>query len=147
MSGFNTTFVTVLLYSGIYGASDCSVSIQLLLLFYGNRFWNSRVMEAFQYNFCYCSIYAVKPEFARIIEFQYNFCYCSMGKNIRNKFSIFVSIQLLLLFYQSTKMIVTPAAVFQYNFCYCSIWMCKVRIWKRHVSIQLLLLFYWGCIC
>ena len=55
-NSFNTTFVTVLLCSGIYGASDCSVSIQLLLLFYITDFFDQLLPILFQYNFCYCSI-------------------------------------------------------------------------------------------
>ena len=122
MSGFNTTFVTVLLYSGIYGASDCSVSIQLLLLFYGNRFWNSRVMEAFQYNFCYCSIYNRIMEIALSMLFQYNFCYCTIVKAQKTPIMV-LWFQYNFCYCSIALFAFLPAftVVFQYNFCYCSI--------------------------
>ena len=56
--GFNTTFVTVLL-----------VVVSSALL-----------KAAFQYNFCYCSIWRKDLHFWTNEEFQYNFCYCSIGK-------------------------------------------------------------------
>ena len=118
--GFNTTFVTVLL-----------VVVSSALL-----------KAAFQYNFCYCSIWRKDLHFWTNEEFQYNFCYCSISPvsggwqpslvsiqllllfyfiyRFSKIFWTLVTIQLLLLFYQDTRQSIEEFKQFQYNFCYCS---------------------------
>ena len=120
--GFNTTFVTVLLYSGIYGASDCSVSIQLLLLFYYATFNDYEWDNGFQYNFCYCSMISRARPVYIMYRFQYNFCYCSIYYEVLCKLSEYMFQYNFC--YCSIRIPPMPACLhgsFQYNFCYCSI--------------------------
>ena len=98
-----------------------TVSIQLLLLFYGESQELTWKLYWFQYNFCYCSIKSGKTFNAFLVVFQYNFCYCSIVFRSCSRWVNWVSIQLLLLFY--------PAPFLN-------------RDTFVLVSIQLLLLFY-----
>ena len=77
-----------------------TVSIQLLLLFYGESQELTWKLYWFQYNFCYCSIKSGKTFNAFLVVFQYNFCYCSINQELTTYTGLYS---------------------FQYNFCYCSI--------------------------
>ena len=79
------------------------------------------MFDAFQYNFCYCSMILNSTGGWKISRFQYNFCYCSMHTvYFQNPcYGRFNTTFVTVLWFGEE--IFTDSEGFQYNFCYCSI--------------------------